>query len=118
MTKQTIVKGQTLRIKSTVYSDDGVTPANITAALITTMIKKSYKDIDANAVLTKTQAAGVTITSGVNGTCETLFTAAETLTFQSGSLFYEILVKLASGEHIRSGAVEFIVDNNLIKALN
>lgn len=113
-----IVKGSTIRINSVVYSDNGITVASIVGATITAMFKKSHTDLDSAAVLVKTVGSGVTITDGVNGACETLLAAADTNGLSYTRLYFELLVKLSNGEHIRSGITELELEPNVVKTLN
>lgn len=112
-----IVRGQTVKIRSTVWSDyDAKIPADITGAAITTMIKKNPRDKDVDALFSKTVGSGVTIIDGPNGICETLLTKANTLTFGNKVVFETEAILSDGTTSIRSGILELEVEGNVKKA--
>lgn len=114
-----IVKGSTFKLKHTVYADfDSLSPADITAATISVMFKKNEQDPDSGALFTKAVGSGVTITNGSGGLCETVVAATDTNSLSLSRLYFEILVKTSSGDHIRSGIERIEMDVKLIKTLN
>lgn len=114
-----IIKGASFKLQHTVYSDlELLLPTNITGATISTMFKKNIQDLDSSALFTKTVGAGVTITDGLNGLCETIVNATDTDNLSFDKLYFEILVKLPSGDYIRSGIEYVEVSQKLIKVLN
>jgi hypothetical protein len=118
MKKTTITKGTSLTIQSTVYTDNLVTKANLTGATVTALFKKRFDDTDANALLTKSVGTGVTLSDPTVGRCDVALLASETNDLSYGSIFFEILVKLASGQYIRSGIEEIVLEQNVVKTLN
>lgn len=117
--KTEVVKGSTVAIQSTVYADiDNTIPADITGADITVLVKKLASDPDSATLITKVVGGGVTITSGPEGLCETILSALDMNNLSYNSVFYEILVNLATGVYIRSGVEEIVLKPNLIKTLN
>lgn len=116
--KYVLIKGQTARIVSTVYTDEGLTVANLTGALVRFMVKKNPADPDGSALLTKNIGTGVTVISAAEGTLECALTASETNGLSYPSVYFEILVKLSNGTYIRSGIEELIFTKNLIQTLN
>lgn len=116
--KYVLLKGQTSKIQSTVYTDNGLSSANLTGASIQYMFKKNPSDLDSVALLTKNIGSGVTIISASDGTVECLLTAADTNTMSYPSIFFEILVKLSNGNYIRSGIEEIVFTKTLIQTLN
>ena len=112
-----IIRGQTVKIRSVVWADyDAKIPADITGATITTMFKKNPRDLDADALFSKTVGSGVTIIDGPNGVCETLLTKANTLTF-SNKVSFETEAILSDGvTSIRSGILTLEVEGNVKKA--
>jgi hypothetical protein len=117
--KAEVVKGSTVKIESTVYSDIDLNLAvSITGSTITVLVKKSPNDLDAVALLTKTIGTGVTIIDGPAGRFDTLLAASELNDLSYSSIYFESLCKLSTGEHIRSGIEEIVIRPNLIKTLN
>lgn len=115
----TVIKGQTVKINSTVYTDqDKNLRANITGATVSVMLKKSYSDSDSAKLLEKTTIAGVVITSGSDGTLQTVISAADLIAISYNKVYFEILVKMIDGSYIRSGVEEMEIRANVIKTLN
>lgn len=111
-------KGQTAKIESVVFTDDGLTTANLTSASIQFMVKKNPADPDSQAVLTKSVGSGVVITNPTAGICQTTITASDTNNLSYLSLYFEILVKLSDGTYIRTGMHELVLNKTLITILN
>ena len=88
--KLEIVKGATARIRATVYTDDGITLANLTGATLTAIFKKNARDLDADALFTNTPA----VVSAGDGTTETTVTAAQTNDLSYPVLYFELVGKL------------------------
>lgn len=116
--KYFVTKGQTAKIESTVFTDDGLTLANLTNASIQFMLKKNPSDPDSQALLTKNVGSGVTITNPTGGICQVTLTAADTNGLSFMSLYFEILVKLTDGTYIRTGMHEIVLNKTLINTLN
>lgn len=111
-----IIKASTSKIIFTVLNFDSI-PAILTGSSITCLIKKDRNDPDIQALLTKTLLDGVSIISATDGKGEVLLSSTDTnLSFQK--IYFEILVKLSTGTHIRSGVQEIAIQPNVIKVLN
>lgn len=116
--KYFVTKGQTAKIESTVFTDDGLTAANLTGASIQFMLKKNPADPDSQALLTKNVGSGITITNATAGICTVTLSAADTNGLSYLSLYFEILVKLTDGTYIRTGMHEIVLNKTLINILN
>ena len=108
-----IVKGATAQIQATVYTDDRITPANLTGASITIIFKKNARDLDSAALFSITPA----ILSAGDGTIEGELTAAQTNDLSYPVLYFEIIAKLSGGSFIRSGEQELRLCTNVLKVL-
>lgn len=113
-----IIKGQSVSIISTVYSNWTGNPATSTIADITGSTIKMYvkvreTDLDAAAVLTLNGA----VTDGPNGICTVPIAASDTNALSYTDIFYEIVVKLADGTYQRNGVQLFNLKPNLGKTL-
>lgn len=116
--KYFLTKGQTAKIESVVFTDDGLTAANLTGSAIRFMMKKNPADPDSAAVLTKNIGTGVIITNATAGICQVTLTAADTNSLSYLSLYFEILVKLSDGTYIRTGMHEIVFNKTIIQTLN
>ena len=108
-----IIKGATARLRATVYTDDGVTAANIAGASITIIFKKNARDLDSAALFSITP----TVLSAGDGTIEGELTAAQTNDLSYPVLYFEIIAKLSGGSFIRSGEQELRLCTNVLKVL-
>ena len=116
--KYFVNKGQTAKIESVVFTDDGLTTANLNGSSIRFMLKKNPADPDSQALLTKNIGSGIDITNATGGICQVTLTAADTNNLSYLSLYFEILVKLADGTYIRTGMHEIVLNKTLINNLN
>jgi hypothetical protein len=112
-----IIKGKTFRIQSVVYTDEGITPANLAGATAKFLVKKNVADPDSSALINKTIGQGITIISESEGLLETLITATDTNNLSYKVLYFELVVKLANGNIIRNGIDEFVIEKNIVNTL-
>ena len=111
--KLEIVKGATARIRATVYTDDGITVANLTGATLTAIFKKNARDLDADALFTVVPA----ILNAGDGTIEGTIAASQTNDLSYPVLYFELVAKLSDGSFIRSGVVEMALVPIALKTL-
>ena len=107
-----VVRGRTLIIESTVYAYRPLV-ANLAGATVQTMFKINARDADVDALYDKT----ATITDALGGVCQTVLSAAETLTLTQDKVFVEVVAKLSDGTFIGSGITELEVEGNVLKTL-
>lgn len=112
-----IFKGTSVIIEGTVYQKTDVL-ANLSGSTITVLIKRNHNDSDADALYTKTIGSGVTITDAANGRFDVQILSSETNSLGFNIIYWEALVKLSTGQHIRTGVEEIELVDNLIKVLN
>jgi hypothetical protein len=113
-----MIKGSSIQIIGTVYRDLAQTEvANLTGASITFVIKNDPRDTDAQALVTKTIGAGVTIVDAVNGSYSVDLTAANTNGLSYSKLSYETVVKLSDNTYIRTGVKTIELGDNVLKNL-
>lgn len=114
-----IKKGTSFRMTSVVYTDsENLIPANLTGATITAMLKKNLLDNDTKALFSKSIGTGVTVLSEPDGTLETEILATDTNNISYQVVFFEVLVKLANGNYIRSDTEEIVLEKNIVNVLN
>jgi len=111
-----IVRGSSVKIESTVYVDEGVTPANLTLAYITFIVKKRSLDSDASALYTKVIGSGLSVVSETAGTINVFLTPTDT-NYSDSFLFWELIVTLSDGTVIRNGVNKFRLVGNVKIAL-
>lgn len=91
-------------------------PLNITGATVLKfMLKRSDGDLDANALITKTLSAGVTITGASTGEAEAALTAADLETIPS-AVYAEAMV-IVGGVVVRTATYYVTFVTNVIKAI-
>lgn len=114
-----IIRGESKILSCVAYTDtDNLIPADITGSTIKFMLKATQNDPDSVAVITKTSGAGITgLIPYANGAFEVALTAAELNTLSYNIMFYEIIVKLATGTFIRTGIVPVQILGNVLKTL-
>ena len=114
-----VTRGATLKIRSSTYVDKTIGQmANLTGSTIKSMLKRNLSDSDADAIATKQTGSGVVVIgNAADGIHETTFTAAEINAISQNVVFFETVVKLASGEFIRSGIDRINVEGNVVKTL-
>jgi leucyl aminopeptidase (aminopeptidase T) len=113
-----IVKGSSVKVVGTVYSDwTGTvatsTVADLTGGTIKMFVKLRATDLDADALLT----ISGTVTNGPLGLCEVVVPASSTNTITYNDLFYEVVAKLAIGTYYRTGVLYFNLKPNVAKVL-
>lgn len=115
--EKAFIRGSSLTIQATVYTDQTKTvAADITSATIFCIVKKRPEDLDSEAIFSKSVGSGITIVTPLAGRCDISFSASDTnLIFKQ--VFYEIVVKLAGGTVIRNGINEIKVYGNIRKVL-
>lgn len=107
----TAIKGETFAITGTVYST-GTTPADITGAVITCMVKTKSTDVDGSAILTISGS----VVSGPAGTYTIPFAASDTNTKNVFNYFLEVVVKVGT-TYYRNGENTFKLVQNVVKTL-
>ena len=115
--EKAFIRGSSITIQATVYTDQTKTvAADITSATIFCIVKKRPEDLDSEAIFSKSVGSGITIVTPLAGRCDISFSASDTnLIFKQ--VYYEIVVKLASGTVIRNGINEIKVYGNVRKVL-
>ena len=115
--EKAFIRGSSITIQATVYTDQTKTvAADITSATIFCIVKKRPEDLDTEAIFNKSVGSGITIVTPLAGRCDISFSASDTnLIFKQ--VYYEIVVKLASGTVIRNGINEIKVYGNVRKVL-
>lgn len=109
-----IVKGSSITIEGTAYTDQSqTTKANLTSATITFICKRRADDADGAALFTKTLGSGVTITDAANGAYTVVISASDTNSLTFKFIYYETVIKLSSGAYIRNGVNELPLYANL-----
>lgn len=111
-----IVRASSVKIASTIYVDEGITPANLAMAYITFIVKKRSLDADTNALYTKTIGSGISIVDSSIGTINTFLTAVDT-NYQDDILYWELVVTLSDGTVVRNGVNKFRLVGNVKASL-
>ena len=108
--------GEDRVLEFTIYQRDGVTVQDISGWELSWFLKRSKKDADADAVLTKTNSgspADITIVDGPNGRVDVLVAAADTLALVARVYRHE-LKRMDTGEK----TIESYGDATLQQALH
>lgn len=116
MIERAFIRGSSLTIEATVYTDQTKTvAADITGATIYCIVKKRSEDLDGEALFSKSVGSGITIVDATAGRCNVAFTATDTnITIKQ--CYYEIVVELQDGVTvIRNGVNEVRVCGNVRK---
>ena len=82
----------------TVYQADGITPQNITGWALEWDLRKT--DADATAVLTKTTASGIALTTPTSGVCTVTIADTDTDTLDPGTYRHALKRTTADSETI------------------
>jgi hypothetical protein len=110
-----VKKGKSFRIVSTIYTDDGIVLADLDGCDAKALLKKDETDRDSQAVATFTLVSGMTVMP--ESKIETVVPASVTNDLSYPVLYFEILVKLADGNYIRSDTDEIQIKRNIINTL-
>lgn len=92
--------GEDKTVSVSIYQADETTAQNITGWALSYRWKRSLDDADADAVLTKTTADGITITNGAGGLCEIAIADTDTDAIAAGPYFHELKRTDAGSETI------------------
>lgn len=82
--------GEDKTLTVTVYEADGTTPQNITGWSLSYRWKRSPADADSDAVLTKTTASGIALTTPVSGICTVTVADTDTDSLQPQTYYHEL----------------------------
>jgi hypothetical protein len=74
----------------TVYQQNKRTPQNITGWSISWMLKRDLDDLDVAAALTKTTAAGITLTTPTSGILNITIADTDTDALEPGRYYHEV----------------------------
>jgi hypothetical protein len=80
--------GEDKILEFTVYQSDGITPQNITGWTLEWVLRKAASAIA--ATLSKTTAAGITITNALAGICQVAITDDDTVALAPGTYFHTL----------------------------
>jgi hypothetical protein len=106
----TIVRGQTVNIKSTVYLDqDNNLLADLTGAELKGILKADPRESDLNAL------AVITGSIYLPGMAVFNIQAVQTNNINQNIVYFESIVKLANGSVIRSGITSLTITGNVLK---
>jgi hypothetical protein len=109
-----LIKGNSAKIIGTVYLDsDMLSLAPLIGASVKVYVKRRATDLDADALINKAGA----VTSTTLSTYEAVITAAETNALMYNKVFAEVVIKLNSGDYIRTGIIELVLAENVGKTL-
>lgn len=113
-----IIKGQTQKIRLTIYSywsgqESTSTLANLTGATVKAFFKRRATDLDNAALITKT----ATIIDAGNGVAEFTLTASDTNGISDSKLVWEPVAKLSDNSFIRNGVGDVNLLPNVGKEL-
>jgi len=90
-----ITKGDTKLIDVSVTEQSDGTPTTITSSTIAWKVAKSIRT---SAVISKTTASGISITSGSGGTFRITLDAADTSSLDPGDYYHEAQITFADSE--------------------
>lgn len=82
--------GEDKTVRFTVAQADDVTPQDITGWTLSWMVKRKPTDVDASAVITKTTASGIQLTTPEQGICTVSVTDDDTTTLKAGLYYHEL----------------------------
>lgn len=109
-------KATTISVDIQFTQPDKVTPLNITGAGLRFMIKTALTVADTDALVSKQPTTN--ITDAPLGRCSTTITANEANNLPNNvPLYCEAMAVYGSGEVVRTETQQFVLINNLIKAL-
>lgn len=99
--------GEDKTITVTIYQSDGATPQNITGWSLSYVWKRAKTDADSAAVLTKTTANGIALTTPVDGVCTVTISDTDTDSLTARTYWHELKRTDAGSETvITTGTVE------------
>jgi hypothetical protein len=109
MTNLTIIRGDTSEFDHVVSKKDGSGAYDLTGAVLRFMAKRSYKDLDAAAVISEdTAGGGVVITDAAAGKATTSIDAADTASFPDRT------VELVWDLQVEQGGKKFTADRGVL----
>lgn len=82
--------GEDKSIVFTIYQSDGDTLQDITGWSLSWMLKASLADADVSALLTKTNASGITLTTPTSGVCTVSIADTDTDGIAAGRYVHEL----------------------------
>lgn len=82
----TIRRGDDRMLDLAIVQDDGVTPQDLSGALLWFTAKRRLSDADADAVLAYREGAGITITNAAAGTATVLVVGTDTAGLADGDI--------------------------------
>lgn len=74
----------------TVYQADGVSVQDITGWSLSWMVKKKKTDTDVSALINKTTAAGIALTTPSSGVATVTVTDDDTVSLKDGTFYHEL----------------------------
>lgn len=113
-----MIKGESVYIPITVYKDKLKTQiADLTGAVIYCTAKKRTEDLDTEKLFEKSVGSGITVISATEGKAQIEFVPADTNGYQIKQFYFEVSVKLSTGQVIRTGSAMMQLLNNTRKTL-
>ena len=92
-------------------------PVSLTGIVeITFMVKRSVRDLDVDALLTKTLTTGITVTDEPDGKFDVVLTNAETETLPVGVLVYGIQLRDGAGKTNEKHRGQLRVTQDVVRA--
>ena len=82
--------GEDKTLTVTIYQADGITPQNITGWALSYRWKRSPKDADSEAVMTKTTSSGITLTTPASGLCTVAIADTDTDSLEAQTYYHEM----------------------------
>lgn len=82
--------GEDKTLTFTIYQSDGVTPQDITGWALSWMLKQKGTDDDDDALVTKTTASGITLTTPASGVCTVSIADTDTEDLRSNTYRHEL----------------------------
>lgn len=82
--------GEDKSLVFTIYQSDGTTPQDITSWSLSWMLKRRKSDLDAAALLTKTTASGIALTTPADGIATVSIADTDTDAVSPGTGYHEL----------------------------
>lgn len=116
----TIRRGDDRVLDLTIVQEDGVTPQNLTGALLWFTGKRRIGDADTAAVLAYRQGAGITVTNATGGTATVLIAGTDTAGLPDGdvALLCDVQIKPAGGRLYTAAAGRLTVKPDVTRAVS
>jgi hypothetical protein len=102
------------------FTDSDGQPLDLTGAVINFMIKAMQSDADGAALINKTSTTDIQIASPLTGVATCKITATEANTIPNNKPLYSEAMAFYSADNtvVRTETQEFVLINNLIKAIS